>query len=534
MSSFDRGMKLGSDAWDSARELEIRQRAADQQFRLGQQTIDANDRTARINRSLDDEREGINSYMKNGAMTGNTTGMADGQARAFADAGGQGYVDTVARLNNDDADMVSGGQGMRYKTSEPGAPTTTFRPYDASSTTDREAIEQRIGRIAALTGDMTALRASQDNIRTIREEGTFNDAVKKFKDDPESAGDYMRWLNKNNPAITIAPQYSGEGKNRKLTGYNTTVVGPAGDATHTMISPDQGAILAGATALMNTNPTKALAMIGTVNKDLAAVVQGQNALVQQSVTGNNSATHYFNTDANGRISANAAAASAGAAVKNANTMENYRRDSQMPLGATDDGKGLIYSNGGKLEVRGLPEGVDGATLFKKVTGVGGGAAAKQLFANEKDISDGTTKVGPDGVNYKWDIKTQAPRLASGMTQSEFETKVTKDKSMKWLNDFRDQIALSPSGEEIGVRDPSGGIVQFNARTEMDQLKQYLNTMRDSERGAATAANDIASGMFAPRSGGGMRPIKTPNTMMQPDYSTPNRSAGTRGLNLYSN
>lgn len=283
MGAFDSGMQLGAGIWNrgeqqrlAEKEYALREAAEKQAREEGALRIEGARRQSAINQQLDSETQALIGLQRNGVQTGSTPAPGDGV----------------------------------------GPPAPTYRPIDMSNPGDQAMLEAGLGRMSALKGDIPGARTSMQNVRDLRENQVFGEAVKNFNKDPTASHDYMRWVNTSSPYLTVAPQNDAKGK---PTGYNVMTVGQGGEAVHKFYSPSQMAQLAGATALMDTNPTKALGIIATVDQNLAATVASYNGLTNQSVTGNNTAVHNANTDVTQRITANAAATSAGATAALART-----------------------------------------------------------------------------------------------------------------------------------------------------------------------------------------------------------------------
>lgn len=313
MGAFQDGMRMGQNAWQDAQRMAIAEEEARMRQEAHRRAMEESDlrlgearRVAGIQRRVDDETQGIATMMRDGTMTANRSGMSDASAQMLYGQGGQAAVDETASYGN--VENVRMGLRPTFATSEPGAGTVNFRAYDPANAGDRGSLEGRLGVIAALRGDIEGIRKSQDARRAIREDQVFGEAVKSFRSDPNSMADYMKWVNKTNPLITVAPQMDG----KKVTGYNLMTVSPSGDATHKFLSPAQAAQLAGATALMDVNPTRALEIIGKVDQTLAATIGALNGATNMANTANNAATHNANTDTTNRMNAQAHMASAGA------------------------------------------------------------------------------------------------------------------------------------------------------------------------------------------------------------------------------
>jgi hypothetical protein len=275
-SSFEAGMRLGVDAYDSSERMGLARRRMAIEEAAAQQARDEGDLRLTGLRRTDDETRRLIDLQTRGVQTGEVPAPGDGV----------------------------------------GPPAPTYRQLDMTAPGDQMTMEAGLGRLSLAKGDVAGARQSMATVRDLRENQVFGEAVKNFNKDPTASHDYMRWVNTSSPYLTVAPQNDAKGK---PTGYNVMTVGQGGEAVHKFYSPSQMAQLAGATALMDTNPTKALGIIAAVDTNLAATVASYNSLTNQTVTGNNTAVHNANTDVTQRITANAAATSAGATAALART-----------------------------------------------------------------------------------------------------------------------------------------------------------------------------------------------------------------------
>lgn len=274
-SAFSNGFKFGTDIADDAdrskrarEELDLKKERARRENALLDEQITGARRQTRINQQLDDDAAGIRTTINGGFVPGDNGASDDSAAMYGVPAG-----------------------------------STVAAPMDPSNLDQVAGLNRRIMGSAALKGDYNTVLQLQQRNKDLAEQQVFNNAVKQFSMNPDSFTEYARWVNKTNPLITAAPAV--DPKTGQLTGYNIMTVGPAGDATHKFISPAQAAQLAGATALMQHNPTKALEIIGSVDTGLAQTIGNLNAAQEKVNTTNNNATHFANTDQTNRITAEA-------------------------------------------------------------------------------------------------------------------------------------------------------------------------------------------------------------------------------------
>jgi hypothetical protein len=308
---FQAGFGMVNRAKESKRqdeELRLRRESHDKEMQLRDQQLAAIERSARLNREIDTENAGIRSYINNGTMTGNDSGFSRESAQMMFDQGGSRAVSDAASYGNQEARRL--GLEAPYKTDG-----VTSRAYDPTNLGDQAGLNRRMMGAAALKGDYTALGSLQDKNRELADVQVFNQGVQQFSTNPDSFTEYTRWVNKTNPLVSAAP--AKDPRTGQLTGYNIMTVTPSGDATHKFISPQQAATLAGATALMQTNPTKALQLIGTVDQSLAASIMQLNTATEKTTNTGNTATHYANQDETSRMNAGSQRIMANAASSRA-------------------------------------------------------------------------------------------------------------------------------------------------------------------------------------------------------------------------
>lgn len=135
-------------------------------------------------------------------------------------------------------------------------------------------MNQGMQKVALAQRDMRGFGELAGKASTLEEDDLFKQGMKKGFD-PEMA----KWVNGNHKSITVgAPDKNGISQ--------LSVVRPDGDAVFHSLSKSDQAQLAGAMALMDRNPMRALQIIGGVNKELAAVLAAENNLTL-NVSGKN-------------------------------------------------------------------------------------------------------------------------------------------------------------------------------------------------------------------------------------------------------
>lgn len=178
------------------------------------------------------------------------------------------------------------------------------------------AREQALERIAVASRDPTALRASAASQRNLRMSGLAAATMKAPLKEIESQ---LPALNTNMSGYPML--YTGKNKN----GYEfLTTDGDGTPGKKFTLNEAQLRQLAYAHALgENGFGAEALTALQGVHKDIADHVGKWNEALTKQVTTNNQGTHFGNEDANQRITANAAATSAGAAATTARAHAAY-------------------------------------------------------------------------------------------------------------------------------------------------------------------------------------------------------------------
>jgi hypothetical protein len=333
MGAFQNGFAIGQKMVDdidqqqrAREELKMRQERNDAEIAQMREQTTGLQRTNRLNSQVDEANSGLSSYLANGTMTGNNSGYSDASAGLYFNQGGSPAVDAAASYDNHEARRM--GLDTPYQTGG-----VTARAYDPSNLDDQAGLNRRLMGVAALKGDYGTLTTLQQKNAELADTKVFNQGAKQFLTNPDSFAELTRYVNKSNPMLTAAP--AKDPRTGQLTGYNIMTVGPSGDATHKFLSPQETAQLAGAVALMQQNPTKALQIMATVDQGVAAAVAASNTAMEKSSTTNNNATHFANEDYVGRenaqsarITASAHAGMAAAAQSRANR-ENMTKPQQM-------------------------------------------------------------------------------------------------------------------------------------------------------------------------------------------------------------
>lgn len=182
----------------------------------------------------------------------------------------------------------------------------------------------------------------------------------EYKGSKEQVGETAGFVNKNSKSLTMGtPDKNGL--------VPLAVVRPDGEAVFLSLSKQDQAKLYAAGNILQLNPTRALAMMSEVNKDIAANFAAENGLTKFLADNKN------DTAFKGAQLANDSAR-LGLALRVADRQEERAETADWRMvGASQDNRGLVQFNQrtGKSRVMPLPDGTDAKGLFRKITGENG-------------------------------------------------------------------------------------------------------------------------------------------------------------------
>lgn len=158
-----------------------------------------------------------------------------------------------------------------------------FKPEFRQATTGELA--QRGLRVAAARGDVNQVMAAKQAMNTAEEDEIFA----KADITPEN----IAWLNANNSKLGIVPLKDKRGN---VTNYRITDYANAGDPRDFNLSKADSKKLAGAVALMERNPSRALEIISGIDKQLAETVARENGITTSIVQTGNQAARYLSAE----------------------------------------------------------------------------------------------------------------------------------------------------------------------------------------------------------------------------------------------
>lgn len=191
---------------------------------------------------------------------------------------------TGVKLGGEGMKAQSGGEGMQPKQQLGLAPA---KKLTANKTPERGAASNILAEMAILKGDTEGFARHKQTAADFDYEDGFNGKVKEFTSvSPEQragmTAPLVEYLNTNNKSITMhEPDKSGI---RQIS-----IVNADGKASLTRLTLQDQAKLYAAHMMMETNPTKAMAVMQSVNKDLAAAIAADNGIYGDAVKLNNDA-----------------------------------------------------------------------------------------------------------------------------------------------------------------------------------------------------------------------------------------------------
>jgi hypothetical protein len=205
MGAFAEGFSQGRGIVNEAlaqqmREREMALREAEGQRQDTTFKNQQSDRDAEISATSD-----VTGLRTNGQVAGNTSGISNASVQALSNSGGQGLVDTTARLGNQEA--ASMGQPAPYGLSAPGAPTVKYQ------TADPLAMNDALFKVAAAKRDFKAMQELDAQHTQLLGGQEVKDFVKKIQDldahktdSPEALAAYKQVLD---PYMQAISKYKG-------------------------------------------------------------------------------------------------------------------------------------------------------------------------------------------------------------------------------------------------------------------------------------------------------------------------------------
>lgn len=252
MGSFADGMRMGQGAY---------QQMLDNQLRAEQ------DKRAAETHALDLRRN---------------QGLAEDESRvrtaigALSDASSRGLrvPDSYDTINKADGSAWTAPDGTGMWAPQENAPSPAYRPA-----TDRDL--NRLGMaVAGAKGDAAGQEALRKAGHEIAWTEGFGSHLKGYTGTDEQIGEAAKNINRNSQSLSM-------GAADKNGFRSVSVVAADGNAHFLKLSKQEQAQLYAAEKMLATHPEKALAIMGGINKELAAAVAAENGLVDKLATHGN-------------------------------------------------------------------------------------------------------------------------------------------------------------------------------------------------------------------------------------------------------
>lgn len=226
------------------------------------------------------------------------------------------------------------GPGMRMQgQSDPGvkAPqlVTPMGGYTANPVPTRGAAEDIMAQRALLRGDDSGYRAAQSNKRAFEFEDQHASHIKDYTGSAEQMEATMLYLNRTSKAVTMgAPDKNGL--------VRISVVKPDGTAEFMKLSKQDQARLYAGGKMMPVDPVKAIELMASVNKELAAAVAAENGLVGTVTSNNNDVASKSATITHGQQAIALQGASTSASVEHSKAQTSLIKQTVSEKKELDD------------------------------------------------------------------------------------------------------------------------------------------------------------------------------------------------------
>lgn len=340
-------------------------------------------------RNVDTAFAGVTGLRSNGVVTDNTAGMSNEAAQALNLSGGQGLVDTTARLGNYEAGMLGDsalpGAAPQYGMSAPGAPTLKTRGATGIE------MNSAMFKLAGAKRDMGAMRElDKERVGLEFEEG-FTSHIGAFnKMTPEAKAALMEKATEDHGfPLNMVPSASLD-KNGKPT-YTTWVEGKP----RVKLGDAEVADIYAAQQMMGTHPDMARARLAQSTKNVRELFKQYVELTDKQMDTNNAAQGHMDTRDN-----------------NAARLAEEKRYHDMYIGALKDRTA---------------------------------ATAKTRDGKDVALWEKAVKVAEDG-NYGSDPEKAYEALKRGYVRNDFRTQVSQlELDLRKLNTPDDQIAAQVKG-----------------------------------------------------------------------------------------
>lgn len=277
--SFAAGFQLGNrivgEIEDSRRQKVLDERAAKEFARKEQEWSRADAERANIDRAISEYQDLASTGQ---AVAENTSGFSAPSARMLYSQGGQQAVDDAASYAN--AENARFGLPLANRTSLPATPDAAPAPtVKMRQATPLDRIKGLEG-IALAKKDVSAMERLGGQRQVAEEDMFIADAMKSYKGTEDQIGGTASYINTNSKRVTMG----SPGKNGFVP---LSIVATDGRAEFLNLSKQDQAKLYAAGQLMERNPTRALEIMSSVNKELASAIAQENGLVDKLATNTN-------------------------------------------------------------------------------------------------------------------------------------------------------------------------------------------------------------------------------------------------------
>ena len=251
MGAFQSGFQLGQGAW--------------------QQTLDNKDR-AGIRKRQDEEH----------------AWKVEDRARLAADR--TNVDDAIGVLQSQQNGIREGSQGplnVPMPLGQMGPPASAAPSNVPTGLAPRAPTQletnQALTRLAAAQRDTGSLATLAKEAGSLRIDQKFGDALKAYKGDPEQIGTAIEYVNGNSKALTMSePDKNGL--------VRMAIVTPDKKASFIKLSRQDQAQIFAAHSILEDDPTRALAIMASVNKTMASAFAEENGLTKFLADNNNDVT----------------------------------------------------------------------------------------------------------------------------------------------------------------------------------------------------------------------------------------------------
>ncbi len=378
-----------------------------------------------------------------------------------------------------------GGEGMKVQSGEGMQPKQQLglapaKKLTANKTPERGAASNILAEMAILKGDTEGFARHKQTAADFDYEDGFNGHMKTAlsADDKQRAALFdplVGYLNDNNKQITM-----GDPDAKGFRDLAITTAG--GKAMFARLSKQDQAKLYAAHMMMESNPTKAMAVMQSVNKDLAAAIASDNGIYKTLADAGNDAAGKRHTaqhqDATLAETAQYRKGVLANAERGLKLQENRAdRESWEVIGTDPEtGKPVLMNR-----YDGTQKFGDGNVILKG--GRGAGAGDGKFRPDPEPGTTGTInnqrgKWSVDGKFYHIDADTDPMATLTA-------------KHPNLVREFGDKLSITPDGRGVFIGTAEdyermgGRVTAFDYKNPKD-LKELYNSLRTQSKGAASA------------------------------------------------